>query len=348
MNSDIPSSNNWNPAELENVPSCMVCGSASAALLHEGLQDICFQTAPGKWRLMGCTRCGTARLTPRPTRESIGKAYSSYYTHAPREQRPRGRIARIVRATWNAYLAARYQQPHPHSWVGAWACRLAWPMRGYLDGMLRHLPRKAGSMRLLDVGCGDGTFLQYAKTAGWHVQGVDFDPQAVAAAQARGLAVHCGALDTLPAEDTGYDYITASHVIEHVHDPEGLLRDIFARLKPGGTLWIETPNIASTGHRRFGPHWRGLEPPRHLAIFTPAALCQLLTRAGFVDARHLYRGPMPLLTYAESEALADGKTPWTYDLGERGRGIMLWDSLLQEFQIEQREFLTLRARRPLP
>jgi hypothetical protein len=59
-------------------------------------------------------------------------------------------------------------------------------------------------------------------------------------------------------------------------------------LRPGGRIWITTPNIGSWGHLRFGQDWIGLDPPRHLVVFSQDALRRLLREAGFVDLR----GPM--------------------------------------------------------
>lgn len=70
-------------------------------------------------------------------------------------------------------------------------------------------------------------------------------------------------------------------VIEHVHDPHAVLARAFELLKPGGTLYLDTTNINAHGHRRFGPHWRGLEPPRHLVLFNWESLQMLLRQVGF-------------------------------------------------------------------
>ncbi|MGH7698254.1 MAG: methyltransferase domain-containing protein, partial [Candidatus Dormibacteria bacterium] len=68
-------------------------------------------------------------------------------------------------------------------------------------------------------------------------------------------------------------------------------------LKPTGHCWVATPNLCSAGHRRYGRAWRGLEPPRHLVIFTPRSLDLAFARAGFgtrsrqpagLEARHLF------------------------------------------------------------
>jgi hypothetical protein len=56
---------------------------------------------------------------------------------------------------------------------------------------------------------------------------------------------------------------------------------------------LETPNIESIGHNYFGINWRGLEPPRHLVLFSPKALWATLVKAGFADI-HYVTGPNPL------------------------------------------------------
>jgi 2-polyprenyl-3-methyl-5-hydroxy-6-metoxy-1,4-benzoquinol methylase len=135
--------------------------------------------------------------------------------------------------------------------------------------------------RLLDVGCGDGRRFSALEAQGWRVEGQEIDPSAVAAARAAGRTVHAGPLASLPSEAGPFDAVTLNHVIEHVHDPVGLLRDCRRLLRPGGTLVAITPNAASAGHARFGPAWRGLEPPRHLVVFAPPALGRVARDAGF-------------------------------------------------------------------
>src|SRR5262249_59216085 len=103
----------------------------------------------------------------------------------------------------------------------------------------------------------------------------------VAIARAAGLDVEEGVIEEAPGVDGRYDAITLSHVIEHVHDPVGTLRACHRALRPGGTVWVLTPNLEAAGRRRFGRDWFPLEPPRHLTIFTAASLGLALERAGF-------------------------------------------------------------------
>ena len=101
--------------------------------------------------------------------------------------------------------------------------------------------------------------------------------------------------------------MTLSHVIEHMHDPAGDVRRIHAMLRPGGLLWIGTPNLEALSFRRFGADWRGLEPPRHLVLFTTASLDRLIRDAGFhpLPQPNASRRAWPM--FRESAALHQGR-----------------------------------------
>jgi hypothetical protein len=71
----------WPADELEAVDCCPLCGCAERTMLHRDLTDRVFFCAPGGWHLYRCRGCEGAYLDPRPTSESIARAYSSYYTH---------------------------------------------------------------------------------------------------------------------------------------------------------------------------------------------------------------------------------------------------------------------------
>ena len=138
---------------------------------------------------------------------------------------------------------------------------------------------------LVDVGCGAGAFLARMRDLGWSVAGVDLDPAAVRQARALGLEVHEGDLASAAHRDNRFDAVTLRHVVEHVANPMALLRECWRVLKPGGVLSAVTPNADSLGHRLFGADWRGLEPPRHLQVFTVPSLGALVARAGFQSVR---------------------------------------------------------------
>jgi SAM-dependent methyltransferase len=276
--------------------------------LYPALTDRTFYAAAGRWRLVGCLACGSAYLDPRPTPESIGRAYSTYFTHgeAPGAE-PTTSGLRLALA--NGVLAGRWgYDVRPRLGAGRLVAGLAPPRAALVARDVRHLPARAGG-RLLDVGCGSGAFLARMKALGWEAEGVEPDEQAVAVARAAGPRVTQGTVFDLPA-DARFDAVTLSHVIEHLHDPGLTLRRIHSLLEPGGTLWIATPNLRALGHRRFAANWLHLDPPRHLVLFTPDSLDALLRRCGFVPAGSPPHAPAAWPSMVQSAAIRDGRRPW--------------------------------------
>jgi SAM-dependent methyltransferase len=116
---------------------------------------------------------------------------------------------------------------------------------------------------------------------GWEVVGVEPDEEAVEVArQHYGLEVHQGTLERASVPRNSFDAVTLNHVIEHVHDPIGLLNACGQVLKSTGRLMVVTPNIDSLGHRWFRRAWLHLDAPRHLLLFSPRTLRESARRAG--------------------------------------------------------------------
>jgi 2-polyprenyl-3-methyl-5-hydroxy-6-metoxy-1,4-benzoquinol methylase len=280
----------WPPGAIERLAACPVCGATQRSCLHEGLTDRLFDT-PGRWQLHGCGGCGTAYLDPRPTAAEVHRAYLKYFTHADdtlADPALPGKTWResLKLGVLRAYLRRHYGRGSPWRRDALALAMCAFPrQRSDLDGSMRGLQRPQAGATVLDVGCGNGRFLAWARFAGWTGCGTEVDPDAARQARAKGFEVHEGPIEGLAASGRKFDAITISHVIEHVHDPRALLGAARRLLKPQGYFWIETPNICAHGHDRFGERWRGLEPPRHLQIFTPEVLRQLLQEAGFHEVR---------------------------------------------------------------
>lgn len=135
--------------------------------------------------------------------------------------------------------------------------------------------------RVLDIGCGNGSFLALMRSAGWDIAGVESDPQAAKLASERlNISVCEEQFGKGIFAAASFHAITLHHMIEHVHDPIGVIAECRRLLKPEGLLIIVTPNLSSVGHAFFGADWRGLEPPRHLHVFTPRALAACAELAG--------------------------------------------------------------------
>jgi 2-polyprenyl-3-methyl-5-hydroxy-6-metoxy-1,4-benzoquinol methylase len=140
---------------------------------------------------------------------------------------------------------------------------------------LRHkfrlIPSGKKSIKLLDYGCGTGAFLAYARNKGVQVTGLEPDQDARAHIAADINTYH--SLDELPTET--YDVITLYHVLEHVHDPNALLRELTKRLKPNGQLHIALPNYGAFEATHYQQYWAAYDVPRHLYHFNKQAVEQL-------------------------------------------------------------------------
>lgn len=290
----------WPIDDTENVDSCPYCQSVARIVAHREIQDWSFYCAPGKWTYWSCSQCSSLYLSPRPTVDTIGSAYSSYYTHsAARTQSFVQSIrARLINECWSHWLCTdlrpRFHVPTAARWLlNPLKARLAEP---FVLAELLKLPKG----RLMDVGCGNGQMIELAKQLGWAATGLESDPVAVRSTRARGLDVIEGSYVRLSEFPQDFDCIICSHVLEHVHYPLDLLRRIAGALKDGGTLLLATPNASSVMRRHFGDDWRGLEAPRHLSIPSMVQLEANLREMGFTVRR---RNVTRLWTAVESSRI---------------------------------------------
>lgn len=226
-------------------------------------------------------------LDPMPIKEDLWKAYANYYTHAANSLAAHtGGWKKIRDLAQRGYWANEYNyetgsRPFLSQVLGK-LLSLSPIHRREADGWVRCLPAVPHG-RLLDVGCGSGRWLMEMRERGWTVEGVDFDENAVKLARQNGLKVECGSLEQQNYPDVYFDAVTLNHVIEHVPDPVRTLSECARVLKPEGKLVLFTPNNTSLSHRLFKEYWRGLEPPRHLHIFSMKSLWRALDLAGFQE-----------------------------------------------------------------
>lgn len=263
--------------QLIEVPNCPIDGSLGTVRYTE-VGDAYFGTH-GRWSYRKHSKTGHLWLDPRPADESISELYTNYYTHA-------AVLPNASAGLWQQAISL------------ALSSRLGYPSPdkpGILARLVSHLPSVGAaaelevmridaseSGRMLDVGCGGGTFLRRMRKAGWDVVGTEPDAKAAARLAAQeGFPVY-GSLEHLIQErEQLFDVIVLSHVIEHLPDPIHALTMLRGMLAPGGRLLLTTPNALSLGSRIFGASWRGLEPPRHFNVFSPGSLRQALRHAGF-------------------------------------------------------------------
>ena len=121
-----------------------------------------------------------------------------------------------------------------------------------MDMIGRLMPRNA-SASILDVGCGDGTFLQRLDETlnrPYEYHGVEYSLQRVEKAQVLPYEFRrCNLEEGIPYDDSSFDLVYSGEVIEHIYNPDHMLEECRRVLKPGGFLIVSTPNLQAWYNR---------------------------------------------------------------------------------------------------
>ncbi|MDP9400309.1 MAG: class I SAM-dependent methyltransferase [Actinomycetota bacterium] len=177
----------------------------------------------------------------------------------------------------------------------------------YYDGdrpdLAALVPRDARTV--LDVGCGTGSLGAALKRfLGAEVAGIELFPEAAAQAERRldhFIQADLDRLEALPFPAGHFDVAIFGDVLEHLRDPERLLRVVRRYLSPEGRIICSVPNIKHWSvllpllvNDAFAYTDAGLLDRTHVHFFTLEELGSMLTRAGF-EPKHLdaHRIPMP-------------------------------------------------------
>lgn len=203
-------------------------------------------------QVVRCPACRTLFMNPRPSQQDIARHYDAGLTYT--------------------------------AWAHDAGLRAAmWRRR------MRLVPRRSKAGTLLDIGTGDGEFLNAAREAGYECTGTEISVTGARRAMEQGHRMLVGSLGDLDFGGDTFDVITAWHVFEHLPDPLTAAERVHALLKPDGVLLCAVPNesnrlIKSRLTRDPHPFGDGTFKPGaeiHLTYFQPATLRTLFRRAGF-------------------------------------------------------------------
>ncbi len=281
----------------ESVERCLCCHKAGS-LLYARMRDQVFHS-PGEWKLFKCEGCDLCWLNPRPIAEDRDRLYEDYYTHAgtPSGQALLFYLQHLVdegRLRGSDVIASRISDQTPKAERPGRSPRFSRLSEAAIASISSRA-KKARELkrlrlmgidylrpgRVLDIGCGNGELLGTLIRLGWEGFGIESDGKAAQfAREQHDVVVFEGHLTPETLDGREFDLVVLSHVIEHSSDPGRLLSECRRVLRPGGQLTIVTPNVKSLGHSLFGRAWRGLEPPRHMYIFSPRSLVVLVGLAG--------------------------------------------------------------------
>lgn len=180
----------------------------------------------------------------------------------------------------------------------------------YSDFISTYLKQEKGN--LLDVGCGLGFFVKavLTKKPGWSAVGYEISKQAVKFAnEQNGMkTVYAGLVQDSKLPNESFDIITLWDVIEHIPKPHSLLTYLHGLLKPGGILFLQTPNfpiqLAKANLKvklkgmQEGVHY--LEAKDHVNNYKMHTLAELGKQCGFIEPK--YKVLMPILSVSGSKS----------------------------------------------
>jgi SAM-dependent methyltransferase len=226
--------------------------------------NFCYSTADiqeKSWDLYYCSHCRFYFLQPFPTQEDLASAYDTSYYGEGKEKFG----FPLIEHTLDYFRSGRAR-------------------------MLKKSLHKNVQAEVLDIGCGNGKFLNYLHQLGFeHLHGIELaGNSAKRAAQYPFIKLHIGDVDTVDFSSNRVDAITLFHVFEHVTNPLTALNKIDSWLKPEGFLMISFPNINSRQARLFKGNWLHLDPPRHLNFIKPNDFIDLLSTKNYTLVKTAY------------------------------------------------------------
>lgn len=231
---------------------CNNCGSKEYSTLLTIEKEIINNTCT--FSIVKCKKCGLVYSTPRLSKKSLSIIYDQSYDEVENVVEHVNKIKsnNFIRRIYNI-ITAEY--------------------RG-------EVIRKATG-KVLDIGCGRGMLLEEIKERGCEVYGTEVNPKSQKICEKKGIKFYSGEVEELKFDDNFFDTVILWHVVEHLEKPQQTIQEILRILKPGGRLFISTPNIKSYLRKIFGEFWIAWYIPCHLYYFSKDSIVNLFKQTDF-------------------------------------------------------------------
>ena len=139
--------------------------------------------------------------------------------------------------------------------------------------------------RLLEVGPGAGDFLNAAQARGWDTHAAEISPTCCRQLEPiLGDRLFEGELPSAPFQHGSFDVVVLIEVLEHLANPADYVRAVARLLRPGGCLYLTTPNLRGASGRLWGFRWR-VVGDEHLTYFDRSSITRLLVASGFATPK---------------------------------------------------------------
>ena len=125
-------------------------------------------------------------------------------------------------------------------------------------------------LKILDYGCGYGSFLLATKKKNIYAKGIDFDDDSIEVCKKLNLNVSKNSIND--EVDKSYDIITLFDVIEHLQDPDTFLKNAMRKLKKNGHILLYTPNINSFSNILMGHEHNNFSIFDHVCFYNEQSI----------------------------------------------------------------------------
>jgi 2-polyprenyl-3-methyl-5-hydroxy-6-metoxy-1,4-benzoquinol methylase len=149
------------------------------------------------------------------------------------------------------------------------------------DIITSSIKKNGKKIRILDVGAGKGKFLSSLDSSEFERYGIELDKKSYEICRKEKLAVYNEDILKRDFKKEKFTVITLWHVIEHIPNPQKLLKKLYAILDDEGIIVISTPNIDSFGFRIAKGKWFHMDAPRHVMLFTELGIKKLSEKNKF-------------------------------------------------------------------
>jgi len=250
---------------------CDLCGSRGFKTLYD--------KAENNGTILKCLSCGFIFIYPQSRDE---KELTSYYQESSaindndlaRLNKKINRLNLPIRKIMlKEFYGYRNISPSPDGGLDKILAFLLMPFFG------KDIIPFQGQGKILDIGCGSGLSLVLLKSIGWDVYGVEVNTFACDYASKMGIKMFCGKLEDADFAPGYFDVIKITHVIEHVPSPDRIFAEMKRILKPGGKIYLETPNVRSFAAGCFKENWLGMGG--HISGFSAQTLSFIGKKHGF-------------------------------------------------------------------
>lgn len=237
--------------KLEEI-NCPVCKSKNFGLLFKA-KDYRLKLTKDIFNIVKCRNCEFIFLNPRPSQDEFINFYPTDF-----HKNDTSLLYKIIEPCFTLSL----------------------------KNTIRTLKRYKKQGKILDIGCGNGSFILAMQKHGYDVWGVELNPEAqkYTLLNLKGR-IFFQELKECKFPEKSFDIITMFQSLEHVADLGTLFAEIRRIIKDKGIFYICVPNADFFESRFFGHYYYNLEVPRHFYFFSQKILSKLLSKNGFEVVR---------------------------------------------------------------